>query len=147
MATAESRRSTEPKPLRHRLRRGVPDPGRLAAVRADVRRFLADHGVPPLAVDSVVLVLTELATNGREALGARGGTVTVDVDCSRRDVVSVLVTNRPPGWPAGATLAPIVMPDSDAERGRGLPLVAALATRVSVDTTDRCTRVRADFAR
>lgn len=137
----------EPKPLRSHLRRGVPDPGRLASVRADVRRFLGNHGVPPLAVDSVVLVLTELATNGREALGPRGGTVTVDVDCSRHDIVSLLVTNRPPGWPGGAPVAPIAMPGSDAERGRGLPLVAALATRLSVDTTDRCTRVRADFAR
>lgn len=137
----------EPKPLRHHLRRGVPDPRRLASVRADVRRFLGNHGVSPLAVDSVVLVLTELATNGREALGPSGGSVTVDVDCSRHDVVSLLVTNRPPGWPSGLALTPIAMPGSDAERGRGLPLVAALAMRLSVDTSDRCTRVRAVFAR
>lgn len=128
------------------LRVRLADPIRLARLRADARRFLAGHGVDAVAIDNVVLSLTELVTNGYEATTVNGD-VTIELDCSKTEVISLAVTNEPARPTLAMALASVDMPGPDALRGRGLPLVAAFATRLSIDAGHDRTRVSADFAR
>ena len=146
MAQVERHQEAQPDGIADVLRVHLVDPVRLARLRADVRRFLSGHGVDAVAIDNVVLSLTELVTNGYEATTV-DGQVAVELDCSRADVITLAVTNRPARPTAPLALASVAMPGPDAARGRGLPLVAAFATRLSIDAGGERTQVRVDFAR
>lgn len=101
-------------------------PGDTAAVpllRALSRRILSGWKIPEPVIDDVELAASELATNAlihtpgpvRVRLAHRGGTVRLDVaDTSARH-------------PAPA------VPGADADHGRGLVIVAALAARVRIE--------------
>lgn len=95
----------------------VPEPPRVAGVRRITAAALRYRAVPsPLALD-VVLVVSELVTN---AIEHGHGSVRLRVRHSG-DFLLVEVTDNNPAPARLRTPAP------DAERGRGLPLVAALA--------------------
>ena len=115
-----------------------------AGLRADVRRYLAEQGVPEGRIGDVVLVLSELVTNAIEA-SPEQGRVEVLIERSGAticlDVTNQAATVAPP-WPPMTT---VEMPTAVAVRGRGLPLVAALAARMSIEVGDELTRVRAEL--
>ena len=102
--------------------------------------------MPPGRVGDVVLALSELVTNGCEAsTGAAPVLVTVSADA---DLIRLEVVNdRPVGPPGRPPITTVVMPDTDAARGRGLALVAALAVRLSIESSAVTTAVRADLLR
>jgi anti-sigma regulatory factor (Ser/Thr protein kinase) len=110
-----------------------------------VREYLVERGVDPARVPDAVLVLSELLTNALEASPV-DGLVDIEVTAGPRavrlDVTNRLTTAPPAVWPA---LAGVEMPPATAERGRGLPLVAALAARMAIDVSDDRTHVRADL--
>lgn len=115
-----------------------------AGLRADVRRYLAGQGVPEGRIGDVVLVLSELLTNAIEASPEQGQ---VEVLIERSGATVFLdVTNQAvaiaPSWPLMST---VEMPTAFAARGRGLPLVAALAARMSIDVGEKLTHVRAEL--
>ena len=131
----------------HRLHVVLTDLGRShRGVRAEVREFLGHAGVPPQRAGDVVLALSELVTNGCEAAtGAAPVRVTVSVGAT---VVRIEVVNdRPVGSSDDPPIATVTMPGTDAARGRGLALVAALAVRLSIESNSVTTAVRADLLR
>lgn len=111
--------------------------------RGVFRRYAA-QGLPEGRIGDVVLVLSELVTNAIEA-SPEQGRVEVLIERSGAticlDVTNQAATVAPP-WPPMTT---VEMPTAVAVRGRGLPLVAALAARMSVEVGDELTRVRAEL--
>ena len=111
--------------------------------RGVFRRYAA-QGLPEGRIGDVVLVLSELVTNAIEA-SPEQGRVEVLIERSGAticlDVTNQAATVAPP-WPPMTT---VEMPTAVAVRGRGLPLVAALAARMSIDVGDELTRVRAEL--
>jgi anti-sigma regulatory factor (Ser/Thr protein kinase) len=120
---------------------------RLKSTRDQARAFLVANAVSPKCVDDIVLTLSELVSNAL-ASGPPGATVTAELDCLELRLVKLTVTN-----PRSAGFAKVFLPDHtempgpDIDHGRGLPLVAALATRVAIDGLPTSTRVQADFVR
>lgn len=124
----------QPRPLRARLaqqrreydrRAGIVLPGRdegsPAHGREFVHRRLSAWGVPAVRVEDAMVIVSELATNAvRHTASPRMGVV-VAVTNGR---VIVSVTDRGPHQP----IRPHAV-DEDAEHGRGLAIVVALATR------------------
>lgn len=102
---------------------GTGDSAAVPLLRALARRILTEWKIPEAVIDDVELSLSELATNAlihttgpvRVRLAYRRGTVRLEVaDTS---------THRPEGALSG----------TDADHGRGLAIVAALANRVSTE--------------
>lgn len=89
------------------------------SARALVRDLCASAAVGPQAVETAVLLVTELVSNAVEH-GGGTAVVVADVDPTR---LRVAVADSDPRLPT-ARLAAI-----DAERGRGLLLVEALSSR------------------
>ena len=105
---------TELQQCRVRLATGPAAPGE---ARSQVRAAIRDWGVP-VDPDAAVLLTSELVTN---AIACEPGeTVTVGIQCVRGGL-RVDVYDTSPSFPV-VTVAP-----GDAETGRGLMLVAALA--------------------
>lgn len=97
--------------------------------------------------DDIVLTLSELLSNAL-ASGQPGGTVTAELDCLHPRLVKLTVTNQRSVDPAEGLWPGLTeMPGPEIDHGRGLPLVAVLATRVSIDGPPSSTRVHADFIR
>ena len=95
------------------------------AARTAVRDLCAgaeDGSFGPQAVETAVLLVTELVTNAVEH-GGGTAVVEVDVDVAR---LRVSVSDSDPRLPTAALAA------ADAERGRGLLLVEALSSRWGV---------------
>ncbi|KOX25598.1 MULTISPECIES: ATP-binding protein [unclassified Streptomyces] len=102
-------------------------------VRGALDRWCLDE-----LVEGAALVVTELVTNC--AQHARGTTIHVVVALHRTGWVRVSVVDRDRKPPVQR------MPADDAERGRGLALVDAVATQWGVDPLPWGKRVWADFA-
>jgi len=100
-------------------------PGRLDQVRC-ARVFLRGilDGCP--AADDAVLCLGEIAGNAvqHSASGLPGGQLTVRVDAGEPGYVRVAVADAGGPWKE---------PPCDDERGRGLAIVQALASRFEID--------------
>ena len=112
-------------------------------MRTEARTFLTQARVPGRRVEDVVLVLTELVTNGCEATGIAEPVSTV---LSVNEMITIEVINRRGTDSPDVTLQDtLAMPDSYAERGRGLALVSMLAARLSIETTPLFTVVRAEM--
>jgi anti-sigma regulatory factor (Ser/Thr protein kinase) len=113
-------------------------------MRAIIRGHLHAAEVPPERVADAVLVASELATNANRA--AEPGTsvrVAGRVD-GRRIVLDV--SNHPrENHERRHLFAAVRMPAADAERGRGLATVAALAWRVSADIESHHTTLHAEL--
>jgi anti-sigma regulatory factor (Ser/Thr protein kinase) len=114
-------------------------------MRTEARAFFTGAGIPARRVEDVMLVLTELVTNGCEAGGIA---VPVSTILSVNEMITIEVVNRRAADSPDITLqGTTVMPDMDAERGRGLALVSVLSARLSIETTPLFTVVRADMLR
>jgi anti-sigma regulatory factor (Ser/Thr protein kinase) len=102
---------------------GAGDTAAVSLLRALSRRILSGWKIPELLIDDVVLAASELATNAllhtrgpvRVRLAHRRGTVRLDV----------ADTSTHPPAPAD--------PGDEADHGRGLAIVAALATRARIE--------------
>jgi anti-sigma regulatory factor (Ser/Thr protein kinase) len=125
----------------------ITTPDRLKSTRDQARKFLAANAVRLPCAEDVVLTLSELVSNAF-ASGQPGGTVTAELDCLHPHLVKLTVTNqRSPDPAERLSPGPTEMPGPEIDHGRGLPLVAALAARVSIDGLQGSTRVQADFMR
>lgn len=102
----------------------APVPASARAARDAVRGALADSSADQSAVDTAVLLTSEIVTNAIQH--ARSDAV-LDVHVEA-DVVRVEVTDDNPSLPQAGVSGPGL-----AERGRGLGLVDACASRWGVD--------------
>jgi len=101
-------------------------------MRAAVRDGLRAGNVPAPRIADAELVATELATNA--VLASRPGAAVEVVAEVRTDRIVLEVRNRTGDQVDRTNLfAPVRMPSADADRGRGLPTVVALASRLSAD--------------
>jgi hypothetical protein len=125
----------------------VVDTKQMRSVRMGALQFLVANAVSRTCADDVVLTLSELLSNGL-ASGLPGGTVTAELDCQHQHLVKLTVVNQNALESAREFLPAVTeMPGPEIDHGRGLPLVATLATRVTIDGQPSSTRVRADFLR
>ncbi len=116
----------------------------LATMRAAIRGHLQAADVPPERVADAVLVASELATNAKGA--AQPGTHVSVAGQVSEGRITLAVSNLHRGDHERKTLfAPVQMPSADAERGRGLATVAALAWRVSADIESHRTTLHAEL--
>jgi len=107
------------------------DPDSVAGMRAAVEDLAAAHGLAPETAFDLKVAATEAVANALRHPGALGA---AHVTLARgSDAVEVEVRNRGP-FRIGTGL--------DAERGRGLPLMVALADEVEFSATDDGTSVR-----
>lgn len=116
----------------------------LAAIRGQIRAWLGPVG-DSAGAETLLLVATELLTNARASSQAQAEigfslreSESVDFGAMDRRI-RVQVTN-----PAAEFSINFVMPGPGSLRGRGLPLVEALAQHSSVETVDDITSVTAD---
>jgi anti-sigma regulatory factor (Ser/Thr protein kinase) len=118
---------------------------RLKPTRDQARRFLVEHAVPPRYADNIVLTLSELLSNALTC-GETAGMVTAELSCQRPHLIKLTVTNQRSTQASSEFPPPSTeMPNPGREHGRGLPLVASLASRLSIEGKLGSTRVRADF--
>ena len=124
----------------------VTTPAGLRSARDEAKHFLLRNSVSQTSSEKIVLTLSELLSNAIAGL-APGGLVTAELNCRRPHLVTLMVRNDLlDEWPRlPGSLAS--MPPPDIPHGRGLPLVAALADRLSIDTRPGTMRVWADFVR
>ncbi|MDK1476234.1 ATP-binding protein [Streptomyces sp. 549] len=104
-----------------------PDPVWVRTCRETVRASVLAHKRPELT-DLAVLLTSEAAGNAITACvtAGCGRAVTLRGEWPSADRLEVHVHDEAPGLPVGRR------PDMDAERGRGLLLIARLATRHGV---------------
>lgn len=110
----------------------------LASVRRRFSEWLALAGVGAELAADILLVVNEACSNSIEHayLGRTPGVVRLSAD---HESDGICLTIEDFGqWRGGAT-------DADVSRGRGLPLVRALSTRVDLSTSDRGTRLSMSF--
>lgn len=98
------------------------DPASVATARAYVCSRLAEWGLPPgaPALDSVRLIVSELATNAVLHTSGLSPTFTVDVRLERSEQLHIGVTDSHPGLPQRVPVA--VQQDN----GRGMVIVRHL---------------------
>lgn len=106
-----------------------PVPSSVPAVRRQVRADLVALGVPEEAVHAVLLVLSELLTNGVIHDGAEQIVIRLEVKNSAVAFTVVTAEGADRPEPAG-------MRSDPEETGRGLPIVAAVADDVAIDLTE-----------
>ena len=119
-------------PISERLMLHTPaDPARLGAIRRNLSRWLAGHGIDGEAAADIVLAASEACANSIEhAYGPGGGTVEIEALVAD-DEVSIVVRD------AGSW-----RPTRDRDRGRGLPLIRACMDDVDVMRSEAGTEVR-----
>ncbi|MER0444332.1 ATP-binding protein [Streptomyces sp. Edi4] len=111
------------------------DPASVSAARRYAATILADWGLPPDAdaVDTVRLIVSELATNAVQHTFGQSPTFTVDLSLEREEVLRIGVTDSHPRWPKRLPAA--VQQDN----GRGMVIIRWLAAesggRLSVEPT------------
>ena len=107
------------------------DPDSVAGMRAAVDDLAAEHGLAPETAFDLKVAATEAVANALRHPEAPGAADVILAGAS--DAVEVEVRNRGP-FRIGTGV--------DAERGRGLPLMVALADEVRFSATDDGTSVR-----
>ena len=105
----------------------IPQPDDIRSVRAAAARWLESAGVHGILAETAVLVASELSTNAvRHARSRFETSLAVDGECVRVEVFD-LDTRAP---------QPVVAGD-DATGGRGLQIVAAIASEWGFRTEER----------
>jgi len=99
----------------------------LGVMRAGIRAFLAEHGVPRRVVDEIVLSVHEAAMNG---LRSGGGVVDIQVQVGSARVIASVEDHGP-----GFSYSRPEWPDALATTGRGLCIIRSLMDRVEVGCT------------
>jgi anti-sigma regulatory factor (Ser/Thr protein kinase) len=118
----------------------------LVSARRQARQFLVQQAFSTKLSDDIVLTMSELLSNALSGSPA-GRAVTAEIDCRRAHLVELTVVNA--SWDEVSSrmaLTSMEMPGADGDHGRGLPLVATLATRLTIDSRPGSVLVRADFA-
>jgi anti-sigma regulatory factor (Ser/Thr protein kinase) len=117
----------------------------LAIGREAVGRVLHAEGWGGEVAQRVLLTLTEALGNAIEHGSRRGASVEVEVDAfPERLLIRVTDAGRPGEPPPAAGSA---LPPTDSLRGRGLPIMRALADRFELCPAGTGTEVRLEFAR
>jgi serine/threonine-protein kinase RsbW len=121
----------------------VADPESAAQIRREFSDWLRRYfTLDATKLSDVVLAVNEAMANAAEfAYGAvkRAGRMDVQAHCDRSaDTLTVTVTDQ--GSWRSADAAP-----KELKRGRGIPLMHALADRVTVDSSATGTRVRLEW--
>ncbi len=113
-------------------------------VRHEVRQELEHAGLPPAAVDDLLVVLSELTTNGLQAAGSNRAAVTVGMSIDDEDdVVELLIKNVGVAFEGDAlNQAPQDMPSAASASGRGLAVAAALSDELEITPLIGGTQVR-----
>jgi serine/threonine-protein kinase RsbW len=122
----------------------LADPESAARIRREFSDWLRRYfTLDATKFSDMVLAVNEAMANAAEfAYGAvtPPGRMDVQAQCDRNaDTLTVTVTDQGTWRSADAT--------RELKRGRGLPLMHALADRVTVDTSDAGTRVRLEWNR
>ncbi|KUO20211.1 hypothetical protein AQJ91_15635 [Streptomyces dysideae] len=99
----------------------MPDEENVAEARHGARIVLASWDVPEDAVETITLVISELATNAVRHARRPGRTFDVALTCNGEKVIEIEVSDGSPHHPATRPY------DPDATSGRGLLLVEALS--------------------
>lgn len=120
-------------------------PEELRNVRRRLAGLLEECRLPEAVCDGAVLVAAELLTNAYEA-SPPGSTLRFSTDLEA-GVLAIEVGNPldPRATRGLERFATVGMPAATADRGRGLPLVAALAARLAVTFESGTVRVRAEL--
>lgn len=109
----------------------------LAPMRHEVAERLGNHELAPVAIDDLLIVLSELCTNAIEATAPGGGPVLVRV-LPGAAALTLEVENVGLSFDQDAATAQR-QAGGASERGRGLVIVRALADEVTVRHHDgRC---------
>jgi anti-sigma regulatory factor (Ser/Thr protein kinase) len=108
------------------------DPDSVAEMRSFVERLGTAIGMPDEAVFGLKVAATEAVANALRHRSAGDDRVAVTL-AQREDSFEIEVENRGPFRIGGGL---------DAERGRGLPLMLALADEVEFSASEEGTRVR-----
>ena len=116
----------------------------LSRVRDEVRQELEHAGLPPAGVDDLLVVLSELTTNGLQAAGGNRAAVTVVMGIDDEDdVVELLIKNVGAAFDHDALAqAPQDMPSAASATGRGLAVAAALSDELEITPLIGGTQVR-----
>lgn len=118
----------------------------LRPLRMQARRFLTEHRVAAGRIDDVILTLSELASNALAAADGPNAVVIAELDLVNPSTLKVAVTNTPSTVRLAAMQVRATdMPQPQVDHGRGLPLVALLASRVTIQNEDDSTTVTAEF--
>lgn len=110
-------------------RESLIDSALLAGMRAELRAYLAEHGVPTYIVADVVLSVHEAATNAIECGSDDGVELKVWVAAA---AVHVRVSDRGPGF----TVRPPRRRSVWRTRGRGLYLMRSLMDELAIECCD-----------
>lgn len=108
------------------------DLGALSALRRSLRSWLQQEGMVEPPLEAVLLATHEAVANSIQHAGAADG---VQVRASRFAGEVVVEVSDHGHW------KPPTDPDND-ERGRGIPLMRALVSKVDITSSARGTRVR-----
>ncbi|MGD9703819.1 MAG: ATP-binding protein [Acidimicrobiia bacterium] len=116
----------------------------LAGLRDELRQELVTAGLSPLVVPDLLLVMSELATNGLQAAGSRPAvTVLLTID-DEGDAVELLIKNVGVAFEREvADSDGYEMPPSTSPAGRGLAVAAALSDELEITPLIGGTQVRA----
>ena len=116
----------------------------LSKVRDEVRRELEHSGLPPAGVCDLLVVLSELTTNGLQAADGNRAAVTVVMSIDEEDdVVELLIKNVGVAFERDALdQAPPEMPTAASASGRGLAVAAALSDELEITPLIGGTQVR-----
>jgi hypothetical protein len=143
-ATEGNAHALSDRPVRTNFTLSLCELSELANMRAVIRDHLRAAEVPPERVADALLVASELATNARGA--ARAGSPIEVAGWVREGRIGLAVrNNHQDDHPRTGLFTPVRMPSPDAERGRGLATVAALACRLSADIDADHTTVHAEL--
>jgi anti-sigma regulatory factor (Ser/Thr protein kinase) len=111
------------------------DPASVSAARRYVTHVVSEWGLPPEteAVDTVRLIVSELATNAVQHTFGQSPTFTVDLRLERDEQLCIGVTDSHPRWPQRLPAA--VRQDN----GRGMVIIRSLTAecggRLSITAT------------
>lgn len=116
----------------------------LSKVRDEVRQELEHSGLPPAGVSDLLVVLSELTTNGLQAAGSHRAAVTVVMSIDDEDdVVELLIKNVGEAFDGDASdQTPRDMPSAASTTGRGLAVAAALSDELEITPLIGGTQVR-----
>jgi anti-sigma regulatory factor (Ser/Thr protein kinase) len=117
----------------------------LSHLRHEVRDELEHAGLPPTGVFDLLVVLSELTTNGLQAADGSRAAVTVVLNIDEDDdVVELLIKNVGVEFDADALDHDLSgMPSGASTNGRGLAVAAALSDELEITPLIGGTQVRA----
>lgn len=123
------------------IRKDTADAHNVAQFRSELSGWLRSHfALDPVRLNDVVLAVNEALTNAAEfAYGGRNGTMTMHAHHRAADRQLEVVVSDHGRW---RYVDPEARPNT---RGRGIPLMQALADRTTISKQSTGTQVRLQF--